>query len=86
MSNGPDGPRVFALIAAMAPIPVAAVDAGTRLRDDLGFDSIRLIELAMAMERRFDLPTLELGEAMDVITAGDVLSLVSRQLPVGDQT
>ncbi|MFY1632135.1 acyl carrier protein [Solwaraspora sp. WMMB335] len=73
----------LAIIAAMAPRPMPHVAADTRLRDDLMFDSIRLIELAMALERQFQVPPLDLGESVDVTTAGDVLNLVRQRRGIG---
>lgn len=73
----------YAIIAAMAPRPAASVSAGTRLRDDLMFDSMRLIELAMAMERHFDIAPLDLGDAVGITTAGDVLDMVRQQRATG---
>lgn len=83
MSTDFDESTCYAVIAAMAPRPVTSVDAGARLRDDLLFDSMRLIELAMALERHFGLPTLDLGESVDVTTAGDIVGLIRRQLAAG---
>ncbi|MDM4722001.1 phosphopantetheine-binding protein [Micromonospora sp. WMMA1363] len=83
MDDAFDEPTGYAIIAAMAPHPLPRVGAETRLRDDLMFDSIRLIELAMALERQFRLPSLDLSESTDLTTAGDVLNLVRRQLNTG---
>lgn len=80
MSTVFDESTCYAVVTAMAPHRLASVDAGTRLRDDLLFDSMRLIELAMALERQFGLPALDLGESVDVTTAGDIVDLVRRQL------
>ena len=75
----------FAIIAAMAPHPVPTVTATTQLRDDLMYDSVRLIELAMALERQFALARLDLNESGDVTTAGDILNLVRQQLTAGEK-
>ncbi|MEV4722298.1 acyl carrier protein [Micromonospora humida] len=66
------------LVAGMAPQPAGDVTDGQRLVDDLHFDSLTLIELAVALERRFDLPPISDDEAMDVVTVADVVALVSQ--------
>ncbi|GAA0570332.1 hypothetical protein GCM10010172_63450 [Paractinoplanes ferrugineus] len=68
--------EVYAVIGAMAPHRAGEIGAATRLRDDLRYDSLRLIELAMALEKHFGLPPLDMGESVDVVTAGDVADLV----------
>jgi acyl carrier protein len=70
--------EVFAVIGAMAPNRIDGIGATTRLRDDLLYDSLRLIELAMALEQHFGLPPLDMGESVDVVTAGDVADLVAK--------
>ncbi|GAA2634894.1 acyl carrier protein [Paractinoplanes durhamensis] len=71
----------YAVIGAMAPHRIDGIGAGTLLRDELMFDSLRLIELAMALEKHFGLPPLDMGESVDVVTAGDVVALVEKVLP-----
>jgi acyl carrier protein len=48
----------------------------TRLAEDLGFDSLRLIELAIVIEKVFGLPPLDLESACAVQTVRDVADLV----------
>ncbi|GAA1957475.1 acyl carrier protein [Amycolatopsis minnesotensis] len=68
-----------ALVTAMAPGEPAAgaVDDGTRLTADLGYDSVRLVELAMALEQRFALPAMDFDELAEVRTVGDLLGLLA---------
>jgi acyl carrier protein len=68
----------YEVINAMAPHRVDEIGADTRLRDELLYDSLRLIELAMALEQHLGLPPLDMGESVDVVTAGDVVDLVRR--------
>jgi acyl carrier protein len=60
------------LIARMSPKNVKSVSAGERLVEDLGYDSLTLIELAVAIEDRFDLPAISEEEAMRIRTVGDL--------------
>ena len=72
----PERQKVIRLITALAvprrmPEDVAA-DA--RLIDDLGFDSVRLIELTMALERAFGLPPQRPENLATITTVDDVVT------------
>jgi len=68
---------VHALVAAMAPRPPAEVTDDTELIADLAYDSLRLIELSIALERLFELSTLDESSVATVSTVGGVVALVS---------
>jgi acyl carrier protein len=74
----PIAAEVRQLAATMAPRRVDEVTDGQRLADDLDFDSLALIELAVALEKRFELPPISDEDAMDVVTVGDLVALVSQ--------
>jgi acyl carrier protein len=79
----PERQKVIRLITALAapgdmPDNVAA---GARLVDDLGFDSVRLIELTMALERAFGLPPQRLENLASITTVDDVVAFA---LTTGD--
>ncbi len=68
------------LIVAMAPMDEgrgAAVAADLRLIDDLGYDSVRLMELTVVLERKFGLPRQLPEQLAGVHTVGDVIALVT---------
>lgn len=67
------------LIGRMAPDPPAAITDDQRLIEDLGFDSIRLVELTIALERTFSLPRHDPAQLVDVLRVGDVVELVARE-------
>jgi acyl carrier protein len=72
----PERQRVIRLVTALAvprrmPEDVAA-DA--RLIDDLGFDSVRLIELTMTLERAFELPPQRPENLATINTVDDVVT------------
>jgi acyl carrier protein len=74
IAEDPTRQRVIRLIAALA-VPQRAPDgvaAGHRLVDDLGFDSVRLIELAMTLERAFGLPPQRPENFAAISTVDDV--------------
>lgn len=59
------------IVVAMAPRAVAQPGAETRLVEDLGYDSLRLVELGLALEEHFGL-TLAEPESLRVETLADV--------------
>lgn len=71
----PERQKVIQLITALAApgwIPEdVAPDA--RLVDDLGVDSVRLIELTMALERAFGLPPQRPENLATITTVDDVV-------------
>ncbi|MFF2549512.1 acyl carrier protein [Nocardia sp. NPDC058058] len=72
--------RTRTLIAHMAPEPPNTVLDEQRLIEDLGFDSIRLMELTVALERGFGLPRYAPEQLTDVRRVGDVITLVATTL------
>ena len=82
LSEGEIAQRARKLIATMAPEATSADDleGDQRLVDDLGFDSIRLMELTVALERGFGLPRYKPAQLADVRTVGNVVELVTTSL------
>ena len=70
---------VLALVTALASGPVAEPDLHGALIDDLGYTSLRLLELCIAVERAFALPPLEQDALARVRTVGDLVDLVQTQ-------
>jgi acyl carrier protein len=68
--------QACAAITAMAPGAPPELTDRTRLVSDLGYDSVRLIELTLVLEQRFGLPPVEQSEVATVSTVGDVVALV----------
>lgn len=69
--------KVYAIVGAMAPATGVELADDTRLVTDLAYDSLRLIELTMALEQGFGLPELAPEDAAAVSTLGDVVRLVT---------
>jgi acyl carrier protein len=67
---------VYSAIAAMTDANVRITE-DSQLRADLAFDSIRLIELTMVLERHLELPPLDSASTATVTTVGDVVRLVT---------
>lgn len=72
--------EVITLVKAMAPEPDGELEDNTRLVDDLGYQSLRLVELTMALEETFDLPPFDRTDLTGVSAVGDVVSLIDRHL------
>lgn len=72
--------RVRELIAAMAPDPGPAVTDDQQLVTDLGFDSLRLMELTLVLEQAFDLPRYRPDQLAGVHRVSDVVALIERAL------
>src|SRR5256885_8366732 len=72
--------RTRRIVVEMAPRAPAAVEPSARLSEDLGYDSLALIELALALESEFGLGRVSDEEALDVTTVGDVEDLIRRML------
>jgi acyl carrier protein len=65
-----------AVVRAMAKVDPGPLHGDMRLVADLGFDSLRLIELAIAVEQRLGLAPVDLESAVSVVTVEDVTRLV----------
>ncbi|MBF6126859.1 acyl carrier protein [Nocardia brasiliensis] len=72
--------RVRGLIQRMAPDAQAAAEDEQRLIEDLGFDSLRLMELTVVLERSFDLPRYRPEQLVGVRRVGEVITLVAATL------
>src|SRR5699024_3588004 len=70
--------EVLALVRAMAPETDGPLGDADRLVDDLGYQSLRLVELTMALEETCDLPPFDRADLTGVATVGDVLALIDR--------
>lgn len=69
--------RVVSLIAEILEVEPETVRLASRLREDLGMDSLQSLELlsTLSEELRID---LEMEEAMDISTVDDACSFVER--------
>ncbi|PXX60182.1 thioester reductase-like protein [Nocardia tenerifensis] len=75
--------RVRGLVHAMAPDPYVRATDDQRLIEDLGFESLRLMELTVVLERAFDLPRHRPERLVGVRRVGDVIALVTAGLAAG---
>lgn len=71
------------VIARLSPSRPAAVEPGQRLIDDLAYDSLALIELALALEDEFRLTPLSDYDSLDIVSVGEVEELVVGRIAAG---
>jgi acyl carrier protein len=64
--------RVRGIVAEVSRADPLVVTGPARLAEDLGFDSLRLIELAVALEAEFLLGEVDEATMLDIVTVGDV--------------
>jgi acyl carrier protein len=55
------------------------LESSTRLAEDLGLDSLKLMEMAVAVENRFRIRIDEANEA-EIVTIGDLIDIVVDQV------
>ncbi|WP_433194181.1 acyl carrier protein [Nocardia sp. CA-107356] len=84
VTGGP-AEKVRRIVLAMAPEPPAELADEHRLVEDLGFDSLRLMELTVVLERAFALPRYRPEELVGVRRVDAVIALVSGTLAAVDE-
>ena len=72
--------EVRRLIEQLAPVHGVEISPSTELGVDLGYESLRLMELATALEDRFELGEITEDDAAEADTVGEVEELVIRLL------
>ncbi|HEX4831144.1 MAG TPA: acyl carrier protein [Trebonia sp.] len=62
----------------MSPLGERPATCADRLVEDLGYDSLAMIELSQRLEEEFALTGADTSEALDVKTVADLLAFVER--------
>lgn len=70
--------KVITMVAEQFMIEPEEVTADTLFVDDLGADSLDVVELTMALEEEFSLPDTPEEELMNIHTVGDLANYISR--------
>lgn len=81
--------NVRKLIKQLAPVQEVKISPSTELGVDLGYESLRLMELATALEDHFELDEITEDDAAEAETVGEVEDLVVRlvnEQRVGSET
>lgn len=70
--------KVRTLIGEMSPLGAREARSEQRLIEDLGYDSVSFLELALALESEFELFTIDEEQAASLITVGDIETLMTQ--------
>ena len=70
--------KVIKMVADQFMMDESEVTADTVFVDDLGADSLDVVELTMALEEEFSLPETPEEELMNIHTVGDLANYISR--------
>ena len=69
--------RLRALIAVQFSVSENSIAMDTSFMDDLGADSLDVVELTMAIEAEFDVPEVDDDIVAELKTVGDVFRFIS---------
>jgi acyl carrier protein len=78
MSHDDIATRVRELVGDLAPAGARQVGPSDRLIEDLGYDSVAVLELALALEVEFDLQEIDENQTVDLSTVGDIETLIAK--------
>lgn len=70
--------QIIKMVAEQFMIDENEISAETSFVDDLGADSLDVVELTMALEETFSLPDTPEDELTNIHTVGDLADYVSR--------
>ena len=70
--------QIIKMVAEQFMIDENEINADTSFVDDLGADSLDVVELTMALEETFSLPDTPEDELANIHTVGDLADYVSR--------
>jgi acyl carrier protein len=70
--------KIISMVAEQFMVDESEVSADTAFVDDLGADSLDVVELTMALEEEFSLPDTPEEELMNIHTVGDLADYISR--------
>ena len=77
--------RVSQIVGQMCPLGRRTVVETDRITEDLGYDSVNIVELALVLEAEFDLQPIDEQDAIDLVTVGDVAELVACMASVNER-
>jgi acyl carrier protein len=72
--------RVCELVRQISPSKTAFIEERHHLVDDLRFDSVALVELAVSLENEFDLPPITPEQTKSISTVGQLLKAVEAMI------
>jgi acyl carrier protein len=72
--------RLRDLIAEQFSVSPELITLDTAFVDDLGADSLDIVELTMALEEEFDIPEADEDEMVKLNTVGDVVNFIQEYI------
>ncbi|HEY0166635.1 MAG TPA: hypothetical protein VGB75_06290 [Jatrophihabitans sp.] len=70
--------RVLEIVGSMSPAGKRVATSSDRLVEDLGYDSLAIVELSLQIESVLGLTSLAQDDGADVVTVADIEDLVVR--------
>ena len=74
--------KLCAIIAEQFGMDVSTIAAETAFVDDLGADSVDLVELSMALEEEFDMNEMDEEDLNAIVTVGDLFKYMQDHLDI----
>ena len=71
--------KVFRLVAEQLDVPLEQVTATSRFIEDLGADSLDVVELVMTLEEEFDIDIPD-DDAQELATVGAALKYIDQHV------
>ena len=72
--------RLRSLIAKQFSVSEESITLETSFADDLGADSLDVVEMTMALEEEFDIPETDDEVLVKLVTVGDVLRYIQSKI------
>ena len=72
--------RMQKIIAEQFAVDPEEITAATNFEDDLGADSVDLVELVMSMEEEFEIGEVREDELSGLTTVGDCVNYLTKKL------
>ena len=72
--------RLRSLIAKQFSVSEESITLETSFADDLGADSLDVVEMTMALEEEFDIPETDDEVLVKLVTVGDVFRYISSKV------
>ena len=69
--------KLCTIIAEQFSISESSITMDTTFIDDLGVDSLDVVELTMAIEEAFDVPEFDDALILKLVTVGDLYQFIS---------
>lgn len=70
--------KVREIVCTQFEKPEESITESTTFLDDLGADSLDVVELAVSIEEAFDLPEIDSDDLGTIRTVGDLVAYVTR--------